>query len=417
VAVPIGVSCLLGAAASSALSIDAATAPHAFQATAAAVGAELALDLPGAPLSSTPVDSGGPSGEASLDSLGDGTGYAAFPDPGQFIVSLPGLVAGLLSTGAAGLPPIHLPPLPSYPFEVTASPTTPTASTGEGTYALNATDSLTESTGSAAAGLQLDVGASTARLTSDSSVVVAADGTVVATATSEIQGLTIGPVAIGQITSTATETMDPSGQVTPTSSITIDGARIGTLPVEVTTKGLNVAGTTVPLPLSSIITNALKAEHITVTVATAQIHKGRVIAPSVEIDGPVPSKGIGSAEGTFTITLAGATAMVQSTIGLGVAGVAPSTGAATPTGSSPSGPGAESSLPPSGSSIVPLPSGPAPEVAGASTAPNTAPAALIGLFDIRSLYLVIGAAAVAVLGMGQLTRWIGVRVPWTSTDG
>jgi hypothetical protein len=409
---------MLGAASAwSAVSSDANVAPHAFQATSAAVGAEVALNLPGAPLSSTPVDSGGPSGEASLNSLGEGTGYAAFPDPGQFILSLPGLVAGLLSTGAAGLPPVHLPPLPDYPFEVSASSTTPTASAGAGSYALHATNSATESTGSATAGLRLDVGVNTALLTSTSSIAVAFDGTVTATATSDIQGLTIGPVTLGQITSTATETMDTAGNVTPTSSIIIDGARVGTLPVEVSTKGLNIAGTTVPLPLSSILTSALKAEHVTLRVATAQIHDGRVIAPAVEIDGPVPSKGIGTAEGTYTITLGGATAAMQSTISPGTVSSPPPAGGATVAGSGPTGSGGLSGLPPAGSSVVPTTGGPAPDVAGVTTAPNAAPAALIGLFGVRSLYLIVCAAAVAAFGVGQLTRWIGVRVPWTSTDG
>jgi hypothetical protein len=418
VAVPLGASCLLSAApASSTASPEAAVQPHAFQATAAAVGSEIAVDLPGAPLTDTPLDSGGPSGEASLDSLGEGTGFASFPDPGQFLLSLPGLVAGLLGTGASGLPPIHLPPLPSYPFEVTADSTTPTASTGEGSYALEATDAPTRVSGSASAGLQLDVGLSTARLTSDSSITVGPDGTVVATATSEIQGLTVGPVAIGQITTTATETMDATGIVTPTTSITIDGARVGSVPVEISTKGVNAAGTTVQLPLSSIIDRTLKSQGITFSVATAQLHEGRVIAPSIEIDGPVPSKRIGTAEGSYTVTLGGATAALQSSLGTGTVNPAPpSTGSAA--GSGATAPGGSGGLPPvTGSSSLPPAGGTAPDVAGATTAPTVAPAALIGLFDIRSLYLVVFAAALAAFGMGQLTRWIGVRVPWTSTDG
>lgn len=417
VAVPVGLSCALGAVpAASTTPFDTAVVPHAFQATTSAFGSQIAVDLPGAPLTDTPLDSGGPSGEASLDSLGEGTGFASFPDPGHFILSLPGLVAGLLGTGASGLPPVNLPPLPSYPFEVTANSTTPTASTGEGSYSLNATDSPTESSGSASAGLQLDVGLSTARLTSASSITVGPDGTVVATATSDIEGLTVGPVTIGEITSTATETMDATGQVTPASSITIDGARVGTLPVEISTQGLNVAGTTAPLPLSSIIDSVLKAQHITVSVATAQIHAGRVVAPSIEIDGPVPSKGIGTAEGSFTITLGGATAAMQSTTG-GGPGVPPSS-TGTVAGSGPTGPSVSGALPPGpGRSVLPRGAGVATVVAGTTPTPEVAPAALVGLFDIRSLYLIICAAAVAAFGVGQLTRWIGVRVPWTSTDG
>jgi hypothetical protein len=45
------------------------------------------------------------------------------------------------------------------------------------------------------------------------------------------------------------------------------------------------------------------------------------------------------------------------------------------------------------------------------------PVALAGLFDVRSLYLVLAGAAVAAGLLGQLIRVLGVRRPWTSQGG
>ncbi|HEX3899683.1 MAG TPA: hypothetical protein VHW74_10970 [Mycobacteriales bacterium] len=399
-------------------------APPGFQSSASAFGVVVSADLPGAPLTDTPLDSGGPSGEASLNSLGEGVGYAAFPDPGQFVISLPGLVAGLLGTGAAGLPPIHLPQLPAYPFEVTANSTTPTASIGAGAYNISATTGQTYSTGKATAGLQIDAAGNAALLTGSSSIDVNDDGSVVATATSDLQGLTIGPVTLGEITSTATETLSNDGTVTPSSSLSITGVRVGTLPVTVSTKGLNVAGTSVPLPVSSVLNTVLAADHIKLSFVTAQSFKDRVVAPALDITGPLPTKEIGTKNGTFDLTVGSATASIEATApappsSVGTPGVG-SVGSGGDLGTSPVGSGDSGVLPPlpgsdtTSGDVIP------PVVAPATGTENpqaSLSAASANLFDIRSSYLVLCiVGAVAVL-LGQLVRLMGVRGPWTSTDG
>lgn len=419
-AVTVAVFSCLGLVSASAASVS----PPGFQSTASAFGVLVSADLPGAPLTDTPLDSGGPSGEASLDSLGEGVGYAAFPDPGQFVISLPGLVAGLLSTGAAGLPPIHLPQLPAYPFEVTANSTTPTASIGAGAYNISAATGQTYSTGKATAGLQIDAAGNTALLTGSSSIKVNDDGSVVATATSDLQGLTIGPVTLGEITSTATETLSNDGTITPSSSLSITSVRVGTLPITVSTKGLNVAGTSVPLPVSTVLNKALAADDIKLSFVAAQNLKNLVVAPALDITGPLPTKEIGTKNGTFDLTVGSATASITATApapptSVGASG-AGSVGSGGGLGTSPVGSGESGGVPP-----LPGPDSTSGQVNPPAVAPATGSedqqASLSGasanLFDIRSLYLVLCVVGAVAVLLGQLVRLMGVRGPWTSTDG
>jgi hypothetical protein len=413
-------------------STSASTPPPGFSSSASAFAVLIDATLPGAPLTSTPLDSGGPSGQASLNSLGSGTGYAAFPDPGSFIESLPGLGAGLLSTGAAGLPPIKLPPVPDYPFEVTANATKPQDSVGAGAYRISAFTNQNESQGTALTGLQISGAGNTALVTSTSDIKVHGDGSVVATAVSDVQGLTLGPVNIGEIKSTATETLTADGTVTPASSITINAVRIGTLPITVSTNGLNIAGNAVPLPIGGVINKLLKASGITVDTITAQKFKGRIVSPALRITGPLPTKGIGTANGTYTVTLGSATAAITASVPstgttgpIGGSGTLPGTGSTGGTGTvgstggtgSLGGTGAVPPIAPGTGTVQPQTSPPA--VAPPSN-PNTGalkPAAYLGTFDIRDLYLLLCIVGAGAFLMAQLVRLIGVRGPWTSTNG
>src|SRR5438094_180719 len=98
---------------------DTASRPP-FSGSAAAGGVRATLAVPEAPVTNTPVDGGGPTAQVQVDSLGTSTGYAAFPDPGQLVVSIPGLAVGLLSGGPGGVP---IPSPPPYPFAVSSDPT------------------------------------------------------------------------------------------------------------------------------------------------------------------------------------------------------------------------------------------------------------------------------------------------------
>jgi hypothetical protein len=399
--------------------------PPAFQGTASAIGVEITEVLPGFPASNSPFDGGGPTAQAQLDSLGTSEGYAAFPDPGALAISVPGLVAGLLSLGAGGLPPLHIPTLPPYPLYVQSSATTPHPTIGAGPYQLRANSGTGAVDATATAGLQGVGFGNAALVTSTASMQVQPDGSVVSTATSDVQGATIGPLAIGEIKATATETLSPGGALSPSSAIAISGVRIAGLPVSIDTSGLDLPGPTIALPINDTLAKLLRPSGLTVTVVKPQVSAGRVVAPALQISGPATIPGISTGPGGFTITIGSTSAALG-----------------TPTGSapintpSPSSHGSVAAAPPaaglSTSTGVPLPtsvgtpSAPnaSPPVASAPLAAQS-PAAVVPQriasvrrgFDIRSLYIVLVTVAFAVWLLGQVFRLVGVRGPWTSISG
>mgnify|MGYP001426172799 CR=1 FL=1 len=407
-------------------------APRPFQGSAESSGANVATSVPGFPVSNNPVDSGGPVAQANLNSLGTSEGFASFPDPGSVITSLPGLGAGLLSGGLAGLPPIDVPQAPSYPFEISSDAgTNPHQSAGAGPYNLAADSSLAFSQASATAGLQTGVIGNAALVTSKARVSVQGDGGVVATAVSDVQSLTIGPLTIGEVKSTATETLGPDGTIEPTTAMVIDGVAIGGLAVGISPTGLDLPGPTYPLPLNATLASLLSAAKISVTVLAAQSYPGRVVAPALRITGPVSVKNVGSGPGSYTLTIGGASAAML-TSGLAEA-------PATPVGAradSPVGPSAATGatapitvppLPPAGSAagvqqgatptppsaLSPVQAGSPSQTAVALGPESARPLAVRDDFDITSLYLIVAVMAVVMWAAGQLIRLLGVRGTWT----
>src|SRR5215467_5425215 len=96
-----------------------------FSGTAAASGVQLRMTMPGAPVSDTPIDGGGPTAQVQLDSIGNSTGYASFPDPGGILLTGPTTFTGLLAGGVGPLPPVTFPaPPPDYPFYVQSNSAT-----------------------------------------------------------------------------------------------------------------------------------------------------------------------------------------------------------------------------------------------------------------------------------------------------
>ena len=82
----------------------------AFSGTASADGVRVSLTIPSFLIIENFVDGGGPSAQASLDSLGTSRAFASLPYPGETAVALPGLVGTL--TGKS---------IPAYPFYVSTS--------------------------------------------------------------------------------------------------------------------------------------------------------------------------------------------------------------------------------------------------------------------------------------------------------
>jgi hypothetical protein len=414
-----------------------------FSGLAAAGGVRVTVTVPGAPTTDTPIDGGGPTAQVAVDSIGTSTGYAAFPDPGQFAVSIPGLVVGVLAGGAGGLPPITLPSPPNYPFYVTSDASNaPEQSAGAGPWALSASSEPRSSEAQATAGFETGLAGKAALVTSTASL-GPAKGAVVAKAVSDLQGLTVGPLTIGQVKSVATETLDSSGSPTPSTELRIVGLRIGGVPVELTPQGFVAGGpTTYPVPLNPTLASVLKSSGITMQFVAARKFDDRVVAPALEITFPftMPDN-VGKFSGTATVVIGSAIAQLSGTSVEGglLGGDAPaaeddilsgpggqSVGVAIPTGDA-----IRSPATPSGSVAGSTPGLPAlaAEAEGSSgltsaaagsssagarsrrTAGRTRPASTLvsQRTDVRSLYLVVVGGVMVALAGGQFIRRLGVR--------
>jgi hypothetical protein len=427
-AAPVGVAC---AALLSGTTASASSTIPAFSASAAASGAIVELSSPGAILSNQIVDVSGPKAQVAVNTIGASTGFAALPDPGDVVRGAPGLVTGLLSLGVAGLPPIRLPQLPSYPLAVTSNAqNNPDASEGAGPYALSAHSTPTSSTAAATGGLVSPVTGNIAALQSTASLTSSADA-VTATATSTLDGLTVGPLTLGTISSTATESRDSDGTITPSSSLTITGAAIGGISVSLGPNGLVAVSQKLNLPVDKTLDKLLAGAKIKTSVEPARTFAHRIVAPALVITMPVPVK-LGLKDGTFTLTIGSTTAsLLANPAGLGP--LTPPT-SPTPTGTTPGGGIPVGSTTGTGTGTGTIPSGSIPGLGAASggsgaggtppvTAPNTGSSssaatraiALSEPFDLRSVYLLLGLVAAVLLAAAPFYRLLmGLR--WTSRD-
>jgi hypothetical protein len=429
--------------ASGSVRADSGSPAVAFDGSAAASGVRIQLSIPGFPLTDTPLDGGGPAAQVAVNTIGSSNSYAAFPDPGPLVNSVPGVLTGLLGLGAAGLPPIHLPSVPPYPLSVSTDASgNADKSLGAGPYNLAAHSTAASASASATGGLQTGLLGNAALVTSTASLTTSTSGTVVSTATSDLQGLTIGPLTLGEVKSTATETLTPDGTMTPSTSFQIFGVQIGGLPVGLNQQGLSLAGVTVPLPIGSTLTHLLGASHVNVELIGAQQFPDRVLAPALRITAPfaMPFKipGVGQFSGTMTLTVGSATASMKGAAtsagtgadSSGAAGSGIAQGGSTGGSDSAGGPvPSGASMPASDAGMGQAPGvGPASSAAPVLAAPTgrsnnrgsaitAAPAGLFGSFDIRSMYLLLSVCAVAAGGLIHLIRLMGVRKPWTSGNG
>jgi hypothetical protein len=357
------------------------------------------------------------------------------------------LATGLLASGAAGLPPIHLPPLPNYPLFVASDVNSaPDVSVGSGPYQLTAKSAQQSSHASASGGLQTGILGNVA-LVSSSASVSTQGSTVVSTATTDMQGLTVGPLTLGEVKSTATITEDASGNVTPSTSLEISSVKIAGLQVSITPTGLQLPGPTVPLPINATLNKLLAGAKITPTVVTAQSFPDRVIAPAMTVTVPFTTPRLpqlGQFNGTVTMTFGAATASLSGASAAGASDQGGSTGLSgsgslgssggAPLGGGgnlggPTGASASTnsvSLPLPGSSGVSSPQLAAPPPSarsgvvspGSSSLAAGAPAErMVAMFDVRSVYLVVLGAGLVAAGLSWLIRVLGVRRPWTSIGG
>jgi hypothetical protein len=405
-----------------------------YQLVAAADGVRITWSVPGFAAIDSPIDGGGPSAQARLDSLGQSGGFASLPYPGDAFVGLPGLLAGF--TG--------LPAAPDYPFYVSSShPTVPDKRYEVPGMALSAHSDAGTSVASAAGGQGGD--AMVLHPASRAETTRAGDGTLTALATSAVDTLTVGPLRLRGLASTAKVVRTPDGRQEITSSLTAASAAVGDLAAQVNDQGLIVAGTATPIGADPVA-DALAKAGIRVAMAKAVKTDTGVVAPSLSLTFSQYSEQF-QRQVTIRYVLGASSASLIAGAPPGlpasaIAGPGESTGGpvdgALP-GSDPSPlpggsetAGAPSSaalggLAPSGSAaIVPdeiNPPGAGSAPAGRPAATATATATASAASAVRpvasesagwawgSLYLVLIAAGLVLAGGVELLRSLGVRKP------
>lgn len=367
----------------------------AYTAVAEADGLQVSVHVPGGPLNDDVLDAGSPRAQAQLDSLGTSVAFAAAPWPGELLANSTGLLSGIIGR-----------PLPSYPLiarsshptkdqdHQSAGPVTLTARSAAAAASSRGTDS------SSATDSTADVSRSEA-------------GDLSAKASSVLQGLVVGPLELGRVEARAAATRRTDGSLQRTSAATVAAVRVAGQAVELTERGLVLAGTTVPLsPADPALRELADAGVVVRWVAEQELPDG-VVSPGVEITLTAP------------VSLAGGgSSFVRWTVGRSSARVAvsgrPQTQSELPPEPAPVAP--NPAPPPSGEQggVTPV-DGPVPAGAAApAPGPVAAPAAL-GV-DVRAgrrsievwptFYLPLVAAGLLALGSAAALRRWGVRRVW-----
>lgn len=241
-------------------------------ASAVADGVRLTFIAPSASLSDTAADVGGPSAQATLDSLGTSRAFGSFPYPGETVVTSTGLVRTL--SGA---------PTPDYPLYANSDyPIVTKQEIGSGIFALRAESDERRAAGSASVGLAVE-GAGTLGLVRSVATTDATGDAVVSEATSTIEGLAIGPLRLAHVVSTATVSLGPDGQLTRRSATDVVGATVAGTDVTIAADGLHVGEGAVPAPPAGPVNDALKQAGITIDFVQARDLPAGVVAPAVRV--------------------------------------------------------------------------------------------------------------------------------------
>ena len=241
-------------------------------ASAVADGVRLTFIAPSASLSDTAADVGGPSAQATLDSLGTSRAFGSFPYPGETVVTSTGLVRTL--SGA---------PTPDYPLYANSDyPIVTKQEVGSGIFALRAESAERRAAGFASVGLAVE-GAGTLGLVRSVATADATGDAVVSEATSTIEGLSIGPLGLAHVVSTATVSLGPDGQLSRRSATKVVGATVAGTDVTIAADGLHVGEGAVPAPPAAPVNEALQQAGITIELVQARDLPAGVVAPAVRI--------------------------------------------------------------------------------------------------------------------------------------
>jgi hypothetical protein len=216
-----------------------AGADGSFSAVAGAEGLRVSVLAGGAPVSDVLADGGSPVVQSVLDSLGTSQAFASVAYPGDLLLSLPGLIAGV-SNG-------RLTP-PDYPLIVSSDATT-TPKKEVVVPGLSMT-AASEAARSQAASTIGGAGQTGPGLQGSASAVTeaAGDGTVTSRSESLVAGITTEALKIGTVRATATAVLSPGGTVRRTSSLEVSGLEVAGVKVGIGPDGLVFGDRRTPLP-------------------------------------------------------------------------------------------------------------------------------------------------------------------------
>jgi hypothetical protein len=382
-----------------------ADAGLSFNASASADPVRVLSTIANFPATKSPVDSGGPSAQATLSTTNGGTAYSAAPDPGSFFLSLPTIGAGVAAQNGYTFP-FNVPP---YPLAIRADDQQPSQSVGAGGYELNADVAPSSAVARTQTGAQ-SPGGNVALSLANAQITSTGQG-VKAEAVSDIQTLTIGPLTLGGIRSMATVISDQTGALTRSSSFSVDAARIGTLPVGLAPDGFTVAGQPVPAADQKTMNDTLAASGISLTQFPAQKTDTGLVGAGLVVTQKFDSPQFGATQIAYRI--GGVAVSLQASApalgaGTGVPGATPSTlpGAALGLGAINPGPLASGGLATGPVSAPAVAAGaPTPEIRTVQMVPASAPLPVPP--DGNLLYLAIVIAGLLGLGVTRLLRASG----------
>lgn len=406
-----------------------------FGASSSAFGARISVTISKAPLVPNIVDGGGPLAQTTLDSLGTSLSLASFPYPGDVVLNMPGLMAGLgpqapgLVSGIPGLVGANVPGLPAdvlellsqvelpgelveplvtgapalppYPFAAQADAFTPHHEVDLGVGKLTA-DASPDAVSARATSAPGAPGAVLAPLEASSSVRRADDGSLVVEATGSISGLRVGPIVIGGVTSTAKMVRAVDGAVTRSSTFRVSGIQVGSLSVDLTPDGFSIGGTPVPSPVADTINGTLAAAGLEMRLLEEVQTDSAVVAGGLELRRPQDFGPLGM--GTIRVILG------QSSARLDDAATLPSP--ATPEVEVPAAVGVVgggdlgTAIDTGGAGSVT----PRPATAAGGRTVEVRRTAAAEPFDAKGLYLLLIAAAAVIVGIGPVLRAIPGRV-------
>jgi hypothetical protein len=383
-----------------------------FSAVAGADGLRVTYSIPNYLIVSTLVDGGAPTAQSVLTSAGKSQSFAALPYPGDTVLAVPGLIAGV---GGPELPvqePLYVSADSTGPDQSSLHPAGDTAALDAS--AQNDPPSATARVGPAAA--------TTGQLRAGTTVSRAANGTVTAVAESVALGVSTsdGLLKIASVDSTVKTVLASGRQPVTTRHLAVSGASVAGVSVGIGPDGIVGAGpsgvdTTGLLGPSR---KALESAGVSVRLVPGQDLPSGGTADAIEITStqalPVPGNPVGTMKQVVGSARTSVLSGVESDGPLATPAVTPPPDAQTAV-STPFPP-TQIGAPASAIDNVQV-SPRAARISGAGVAARRVASSTLGRDLRKSMRFLYGAlflGLIAVVASGAIWRHKGVRATWRS---